>query len=183
MSTQPIFIDNYSFAKSHQQLSGTLMLTDCPRLSEFLEARIMRGLLGTGDTTGSKDATQDSIRYTLKGITNALGQHFLHLTLVSDLTVLCQRCIEPMLLHLNLNFSYLISDAHFDNQALMNMEESDEFDVQEANESMDLIALIEDEIMMAMPIAPTHEAGCSKVRMQSGEKPNPFAVLKNLIKP
>jgi uncharacterized protein len=47
---------------------------------------------------------------------------------------------------------------------------------------MDLQKLIEDEIIMATPIAPTHEGHCAQGTMQSGEKPNPFAVLKGLIK-
>jgi uncharacterized protein len=48
---------------------------------------------------------------------------------------------------------------------------------------MDVVQLIEDEIIMALPIAPTHEQNCGPQVMQSGEKPNPFAVLKGLIKP
>jgi uncharacterized protein len=47
---------------------------------------------------------------------------------------------------------------------------------------MDVIALIEDELIMAMPIAPTHNHDCVKLVTQSGEKPNPFAVLKDLVK-
>lgn len=182
MSTQPLFIDNYEFAKRHERLSGTLTLADCPRLYEFLEARVIGGSQAKANINASQNTIKASIVYTLTGETNALGQHFLHLMLTSDLTVLCQRCIEPMPLKLNLNFSYLISSAHFDNQELNSAEESDEFDLQEATESMDLISLIEDEVMMAMPIAPTHDIGCSKVRMQSGEKPNPFAVLKDFAK-
>jgi len=47
---------------------------------------------------------------------------------------------------------------------------------------MDLLTLIEDEIIIATPIAPLHEGNCAHGTMQSGEKPNPFAVLKGLIK-
>ena len=47
---------------------------------------------------------------------------------------------------------------------------------------MDIAALIEDEIIMALPIAPMHEVICGEVVTQSGEKPNPFAVLKGIIK-
>jgi uncharacterized protein len=43
---------------------------------------------------------------------------------------------------------------------------------------MNLTELIEDELLIAMPIAPLHEADCIKATMQSGEKPNPFAILK-----
>ena len=62
------------------------------------------------------------------------------------------------------------------------VDNSDDYDLQQANKAMDLTALIEDEIIMAMPIAPMHEGACSEATMQSGEKLNPFAVLKGLIK-
>jgi uncharacterized protein len=52
---------------------------------------------------------------------------------------------------------------------------------------MDLVALIEDEMLMALPIAPVHAEDCNDNLhngvAESGEKPNPFAVLKGLIKP
>ena len=47
---------------------------------------------------------------------------------------------------------------------------------------MNVLQLIEDELLLAMPIAPTHAEACNKASMQSGEKPNPFAVLKGKIK-
>ncbi len=48
---------------------------------------------------------------------------------------------------------------------------------------MNVMELIEDELLMAMPIAPTHTESCIAEKIQSGDKPNPFAVLKGLIKP
>jgi len=62
------------------------------------------------------------------------------------------------------------------------VEESDEIDWLEASQEMDLTALIEDELLIAMPIAPMHETDCLKTSLQSGEKPNPFAVLKGKFK-
>ena len=51
----------------------------------------------------------------------------------------------------------------------------------EINSEMDVHELIEDELLLAMPIAPAHEGACSRLSMQSGEKPNPFAVLKGKV--
>jgi uncharacterized protein len=87
-----------------------------------------------------------------------------------------------MPLNLNLNFYYLIGEVSDTDVEAVDVDNSDEYDLQQANKTMDLIALIEDEIIMAMPIAPMHEEGCTEAAMQSGEKPNPFAVLKGLIK-
>jgi uncharacterized protein len=60
---------------------------------------------------------------------------------------------------------------------------SDDYDMQQVSLNMDIVALVEDEIIMAMPIAPTHEQLCGEIVSQSGGKPNPFAILKGLIKP
>lgn len=83
-----------------------------------------------------------------------------------------------MPLKMKLDFNYLITDIDD-----TDVEDSDDIDLQEPSQTMDLIALIEDEIIMAMPIAPIHEEDCGAIATQSGEKPNPFAVLKGLIKP
>ena len=60
--------------------------------------------------------------------------------------------------------------------------ENDEIDWIEEEKEMNLLELIEDELLLAMPIAPHHDNNCAKLSMQSGEKPNPFAILKGKYK-
>ncbi len=175
MSNHPIFIDNVAFAKKNEHLAGKLTLADCPRLSELLK-----------DTTKNVQSTNsnvDSISYTLQGKTDAVGQHYLHLTLAAKLTTTCQRCLSEMPLKLTLSFNYLIGEISDIDVEASDIDGSDDIDLQQASQNMDIIALIEDEIIMAMPIAPIHEIDCGAIISQSGEKPNPFAVLKGLIKP
>jgi len=179
MSTHPLLIDNIAFAKRNEHLAGSLSLADCPRLAELLASQSS----DDGETVSLKESAQDSsINFTLNGETNAAGQHFLHLALSGTLITYCQRCLEQMPLNLNLSFDYQISDINADDADAAEFEDSDEYDMQEASQAMDLLALIEDEIIMATPIAPLHEGNCAHGTMQSGEKPNPFAVLKGLIK-
>jgi uncharacterized protein len=47
---------------------------------------------------------------------------------------------------------------------------------------LDLLALIEDEVILSLPLAPRHDEGqCESVeRRKSDEKPSPFAVLAKL---
>jgi len=185
MSIPPLQIDNIAFAKRGEHLTGDLSLADCSRLVELLasQAPILQGGSVDVDTLSSINHTDDNVHYTLDGETNAVGQHFLHLSLASSLTTYCQRCLEPMPVKLSLSFHYQIIDTNAKHSELDVVEDSDDFDMQEANQSMDLVALIEDEIIMATPIAPTHAHDCAVASMQSGEKPNPFAVLKGFIKP
>ena len=60
--------------------------------------------------------------------------------------------------------------------------ENDEFDAIEATPDMDVVALVEDEIVLAVPFAPRHEQ-CEAPRPTGGvEKKSPFAALAGFRK-
>ena len=170
--SQPLVIDNLAFSKKNEALSGVLLLADCPRLQELLHQPSLKA-----------ESNAQEIVFDLKGTTNSLNQHFLSLSITAKLSANCQRCLSAMPLTIKLHFNYLISDV--DDAALeaLELDNVDDFDLLQANANMDLAALIEDEVIMALPIAPTHENACVELVTQSGEKPNPFAALKGLIKP
>ena len=155
---KPILINNLEFAQKNLKISGDLNPKDCVRLLESIS---------------QSDLNSASIKYTLKGHAKKMHLPSLSLQVESKLPVLCQRCLETMQIDLNLEFEYLISENN-----PSETEEGDEIDWLELSQHMNLTELIEDELLIAMPIAPLHEANCIKSTMQSGEKPNPFAVLK-----
>jgi uncharacterized protein len=155
---KPILINNLEFAQKNLEISGDLNPKDCVRLLESIS---------------QTDLNFASIRYTLRGYAKKRHLPSLLVQVESKLPVLCQRCLETIHIHLNLEFEYLISENN-----PSEMEEGDEIDWLELSQHMNLTELIEDELLIAMPIAPLHEANCIKATMQSGEKPNPFAVLK-----
>jgi uncharacterized protein len=171
MSNPLLLIDNIAFAKKNELIQGVLSLGSFPRLAELLKH------------TSEISNLADKIEYVLHGETSNLGQHYLHLTIKADLTTACQRCMSAMPLIINLNFVYLISDVNDADFEALDVDNNDDYDLQQANQAMDVVALIEDEVIIAMPIASMHEDTCKEMVMQSGEKPNPFAVLKTLIKP
>ena len=160
MTQKYLIINNLEFSKNQLTLSDTLALVQLPRLAEIL---------------ANTDKTQ--VQFQLSGTGKQFRQPILHLTIEANLAVTCQRCLDEMLVNLNLDFDYLISDAE-----ISEAEENDEIDWLEENYEMDVAALIEDELLLALPIAPTHAHDCSKLSSQSGEKPNPFAVLKGRFK-
>ena len=162
-----LLIDNIAFAKKNERLSGKLLLGQCPRLSEMLK-----------DATGHQ---KNHIQYTLQGKTDVTERYFLHLTIVCQLVTQCQRCLDDMPLQFQLDFDYLIVDDVNDNEDA-ELDSDDTYDLQQASKAMDVVQLIEDEVLMAMPIAPTHQDNCGVLKTQSGEKPNPFAMLKGLVK-
>lgn len=179
MSSQSLLIDNIAFAKRKEHLTGSLSIADCHRLSELLASQAP----DVNSASRLKEACNvGAINFTLDGETNTMGQHFLHLSINSNLTACCQRCLELMPLNLSLNYDYLIGNINAADTEAGEIEDIDDYDLQEASQAMNLLELIEDEIIMAVPIAPVHDMDCAKLSMQSGDKPNPFAVLKGLIK-
>ena len=178
MTTPNILIDNLAFAARGERLQAALPLTDFPRLCELLIAQQSKPADGAKPIT----APVGEIEFTLTGEKNVLGQSFLHLSLEAKLTTSCQRCLSEMPLTLALDFHYLVTNVDDDALEELEAEIGDEFDIQEVSQAMDVKLLIEDEVILALPIAPAHESDCAPVTMQSGEKPNPFAVLKGLIK-
>jgi uncharacterized protein len=157
-------INNLEFAQKQQEIADNFAPEALSRLAETLAL--------TGE-----NAHLAAIDFTLTGDIKRFRQPSLHLHIKSRLPVICQRCLEEMLIDLELNFDYLLSHS-----TVNELEDNDESDWLEINAEMDVGELVEDELLLAMPIAPAHEASCSKLTMQSGEKPNPFAVLKNLKK-
>ena len=157
-------INNLEFAQKQQEIADSFAPFSLNRLSETLALE-------------GESAHLAAINFTITGDFKRFRQPSLHLHIKSQLPVICQRCLDEMLIHLDLSFDYLLSD-----KVVNELEDNDETDWLEINSEMDVRELIEDELLLAMPIAPVHETSCSKQSMQSGEKPNPFAVLKNLNK-
>ncbi len=100
----------------------------------------------------------------------------------------CQRCNEDFSSEINIEFTYTPFYSEKSEQ-----DAPEEYDLVDLNEygEVDLIQLIEDEFILALPIVPMHdEADCSvnSDNLVFGElpeevaedKPNPFDVLKGL---
>ena len=174
MTNQPFFIDNTAFAKKNEHLAGELSLADCPRLNELL--------VHSAENAHSSNRPSGTINYQLQGKVDVAGQHLLDLSIATNLITTCQRCLSEMPLNLSLKFNYSIGDISDTDIDANDVDGGDDVDMQQASQTMDIVALIEDEIIMAMPIAPIHNEDCGEITTQSGDKPNPFAVLKGLIK-
>lgn len=147
----PLLIDNLLFSKQLKQLQGELHIEQLARLATLLDGQLSLG---------------QQVNYYLRGYMDARHQHWLQMRVQANLQVICQRCLEPMSLRLEGDFSYLISDAKDD---------STDYDYEQPNVAMDVTALIEDELLMLFPIAPCHTT-CWAFKTEAGA--SPFTVLK-----
>jgi len=159
---KPITINNLEVAKKQEKLEGEIDVNDCLRLKDVLAQQ------GEG---------AQGILYQLSGDASKYHLPSIKLSVDATLTVVCQRCLNEMQLPLSVEYYYVLSETEpeaFDGD--------DDVDWLEVSREMNLSELIEDELLIAMPLAPTHAHSCKPAKHESGEKHNPFAVLKGVIK-
>ena len=165
----PSRLDVREFARAAGQQQGESPLSDWLRLAQ--------------------DAAEDrgQVRWGLQGSTRAVkggdDQIWLQVTAELDMALSCQRCLTPVRLPVQIERAFrFVGD---ETQAEQEDEDSEE-DVLVWEKNFDALALLEDELIMALPMIPMHEACQSEHALTSQEsesiqeRPNPFAVLSKL---
>lgn len=113
---------------------------------------------------------------------------WVHLEAQATLPLVCQRCLQPVEVPLAVDrdFRFVADEA----TAAAQDDEAEE-DVLALSRSFDLVELVEDELLMELPVAPRHEvcpvtmpmsAGDEEFEAAEAERENPFAVLGRLKK-
>lgn len=158
-------IDPQAFAERKEELSGMISLQD-------LDERI-----------GSADFADPSaeVAYRVSGGKDAWARPYLQLALLGSLKLVCQRCLQAadFALDEEVRIVFFADEAALD--AAMAADE--ELDGMVIQAETDLFELIEDQILMALPIAPRHDScTAADVRDANQNPANPFAALAGLRK-
>ena len=169
-------LDIVAFAEAGASLSGEDPLSHYARLSRE-------------DLDGEGKAV---VRWQAQGrsepVAGGAPEIWLDLQAQTELGMQCQRCLDPMrqALAFERSFRFVRDEATAEL-----LDEELEEDVLVWRKDFDLQALVEDELLMELPVAPRHEVCPSTPPMQvqthdfdagEQEKPNPFAALKALKK-
>lgn len=152
--------DPFRFAAEGRALGG-----------EVAEAKLVRLVDALAEAAGS-------IRYSVRGTVGDDRKARLLLEASGMLQLRCQRCLGSLGWPLALETELVLVRP---GESIPDEElEDDEADAIEAAPDMDVLALLEDEILLALPIAPRHE-DCDAPRPEGGTgKESPFAVLARL---
>jgi uncharacterized protein len=105
-------------------------------------------------------------------------------TVKADLDVVCQRCFEPMQQALQGHFKFALVTDKTDHETLP--PDMELYLVE--GEEQSVIDILEDELLLLMPMVTMHQSECSEFLRKQKEqalredtnKDNPFAVLKDL---
>jgi uncharacterized protein len=160
MSHQPV-IDGLEFARTGGRLQGDWPVADFPRLRDALQA----------------DA--GTIRYDLQGVAEEQGRPALKLRLEGTLRLVCQRCLGALELPLRIETSLLLAATQSEIDAEPLAAEGPERIV--AGREMPVHDLIEDELLLAIPIAPRHEHCAERPGAGTDARHTPFAGLRGLM--
>jgi uncharacterized protein len=158
-------INSFEFCRLGERREGSLELADLPRLAKEVAS------------------SAGPLQWIVQGGTDQFGYPRLELTVNGSVDLLCQRCLTP--------FSFIIASSSTlilakDEQELDSIDavlEDDELDVILGSKEFNLVEVIEDEALLALPLAPKH-ATCPDAAtieaLKAAVKPSPFAILKNL---
>ena len=103
-------------------------------------------------------AVDGEIAFQLRGSMDQRKQWQLRLVISGAVTLTCQRCLQPMLYRLESSRGLKLVK---DEAALLPLdEEQDDVDVIVADSRLNVLDLIEDEIILSLPLGPKHDFHC-----------------------
>jgi uncharacterized protein len=154
-------------AASETKFDGPELVRRRGVVSGGVKAETLRRLEAFGCTGGS-------VAYSIAATANALGKPALQLRAHGELHIVCQRCLGNVLIPVAIEIELEIA-------ASRDAIESADDDVERvvAGPDTDAVALVEDELILALPMVPMHETCAPGVESET-TKVSPFAVLQAL---
>lgn len=171
----PTRLDVAAFAKDGGTLDGTLPLTSLSRLAE----------------SAHPDATPADTEYATwhaegesRPVRGGEPEIWLHLAAKARISLVCQRCLSPVETELEAERSFRFVAGE---EAAAQLDADSEDDVLALPRSLDLTELVEDELLLVVPIVPRHDECPQPLPMSHGDDeleddpaPSPFAALAAL---
>jgi uncharacterized protein len=179
-------IDAFDFARQGKEISGSLPLVRFARATEGLPPQ-------------PRDASGE-VQWSARGDTGRHGEPLLHLHVRAGPVVLCQRCMEPFVYPIDAEVSlHLVKSETEIDAGLGDAAQDADDDVAGTDDApekvlgsrhFDLLAHIEDELILNIPYVPRHDvcpgaplktdAGAPADEGDAEKRPSPFAVLEKL---
>jgi uncharacterized protein len=153
---QPAAFDGLAFARNAAILEGRLGMESLPRLAQ-------------SGCSGS------FLGFVLTGEINERGKAGLKLAVDGSVSLQCQRCLGSLKLplHLEAQLEFASSEAEI-------MAADDDVERVVAGREMSVAALVEDEVLLALPMVPKHEHCRLAADLGTNAGPSPFQALAAL---
>lgn len=161
-----LVVDTLEFAREGRSVSGSVPVSVLPRLL---------------DVVGTADAL---LECELHG-RRENGRNWLSLQIRGEFDLICQRCLGPMpfVLETDAELQVIAPGEAWPDEALEDGALRLGADAIAAETAQAVTDLIEEEVLLALPVAPKHEEGCEPpARSDDKRAASPFAVLAKLKK-
>ncbi len=162
-----------------------VLCRDAARLDGSLALAAMTRLMGS--LQGAPDAAVSwCVQGSLRPVTGGPPEHWLHLEAQAVVPLQCQRCLQTygQVLRVDRRFLFVAHESQAER-----LDEELEDDVLVMPVRLDVAELLEDELILSLPLVPRHEGTCPEPlplpRDEPPEEsaPNPFAALAALRRP
>ena len=155
---QPAAIDGLAFARNAAVQEGRLGVESLPRLAQ----------------SGCSGSVLD---FVLTGEINERGKPGLQLAVDGSVRLECQRCLGSLdfPVHLEVQLEFAPSEAEI-------TAADDDIERVVTGREMSVAALVEDEVLLALPMVPKHEQCSAAAGLGADAKPSAFQALAALKK-
>ena len=193
----PLRLHLASFAADAQEAEGNWAIAELPRLADSecpvdAASPLQAGAKGGADSPRLPNRSEADLARRVRW--RAIGSHrpvggenqvWLHLLADADVILQCQRCLLPLdeAVHVDRHFRFVT-----DEETAAALDDQIEDEVLALPKVLNLRDLVEDEMLLALPLVPRHDVCPEAVPLQFGdveeveEKANPFASLALLRK-
>ena len=152
--------DGFAFARDRKVLEGSLLVSDLERLHDLLT-----------EVSGE-------LQYRVAGFKGERGESLVRVEVTGHLPLICQRCLEAI--HFDLEVSTLLQLVSEGDELSQDELEDDTRDFLPVAGELNVAEMVEDEVLLALPVAPRHERCGFPGESDAGERLNPFAALASL---
>lgn len=164
---KPVEVDVFEFCRRKETLQGEVAVADLPRL-----------VTETVDASGI-------LTWSVQGGHDMRGNATLDLQVEGRVQLQCQRCLLAMPFKIESAAAIVVAADEATADVLDEQLADEPVEVVVGSQAMNLLVLIEDEALLALPPAPRHEACEPQARPAAeepaaGKKESPFAVLGKL---
>lgn len=158
-------IDAFDFSRLKERREGDVLVADLARLSA---------------ESVNKSA---SLHWTLQGGADSLNHPQLILSVSGSIELMCQRCMTPLKFAVESESILILAKTDGRADEIDALLDDDNVDVIVGSKALNVMELVEDEALLAIPLAPKHDIcpdNAALDDLMGAKKPSPFAVLKGL---
>jgi uncharacterized protein len=158
-------IDGFEFCRRGERRQGEVAVEGLSRLSAELVNKA------------------GGLSWSLQGGADRFGHPQLTLSVTAQVQLRCQRCLAPIAFDIKSESVLLLAKDEAAADEIDAQLDDDTIDVIVGSKTLDTLVLIEDEALLALPLAPKHATCPDQATLdvlRSVKKESPFSVLKDL---